>query len=55
MSNAENGMLNELKLKKMKYEILKAEDENLKTRNRTNDSMVELIMRIITDEVRKTY
>ena len=55
MSETSNELINEQRLNKMKYEILKVEDENLKTQSRTNDSMVELIMRIITDEVKKTY
>lgn len=47
--------VNEKKLSAMKYKILEAEQENLKTRERTNDAMVELIRRIITDESKKSY
>lgn len=45
----------EKKLKAMKVKILKAERENLKTREKTNDQMVELIRRIIKDESKKNY
>lgn len=47
--------ISEKKLNAMKYKILKAEQENLKTRERTTDAMVELIRRIITDEAKKNY
>lgn len=39
----------------MKVKILEAERENLKTREKTNDQMVELIRRIIKDESKKNY
>ena len=45
----------EKKLNAMKVKILKAERENLKTREKTNDQMVELICRIIKDESKKNY
>lgn len=48
-------MSNEKKLNAMKFKILKAEQENLKTREKTNDQMVETIRRVITDEVKKNY
>jgi len=47
--------IDEKRLNGMKLKILKAEQENLKTRERTNEAMVELIRRIITDEVKKNY
>lgn len=47
--------VNEKKLNTMKVKILKAEQENLKTREKTNDQMVELIRRIINDEAKKNY
>ena len=47
--------LDENKLNRMKLAILKAEQENLKTRDRGEEAMVELIRRIIIDEVKKTY
>lgn len=53
MSN--NEQINEKTLNAMKYKILKAEQENLKTRERTTDAMIELIRRIITDEAKKSY
>ncbi len=45
----------EKKLNTMKAKILKAEQENLKTREKTSDQMVELIRRIINDEAKKNY
>lgn len=45
----------EKKLNAMKVKILEAERENLKTREKTNDQMVELIRRIIKDESKKNY
>ncbi len=53
MSNEKE--INEKKLNAMKYKILKAEQENLKTREKNTDQMVELIRRIITDESKKNY
>lgn len=45
----------ERRLNAMKYKILKAEQENLKTREKTTEQMVETIRRIIMDEARRTY
>ena len=45
----------EKRLNAMKYKILKAEQENLKTREKTTDQMVETIRRIITYEAKKNY
>lgn len=45
----------EKRLNAMKYKILKAEQENLKTREKTTDQMVETIRRIIMDEAKKNY
>lgn len=53
MSN--ENELNKKKLNAMKFKILKAEQENLKTRDKNTDQMVELIRRIITDESKKNY
>jgi hypothetical protein len=53
MSNEQE--VQEKRLNAMKYKILKAEQENLKTREKTNDQMVETIRRIITDEAKKNY
>ncbi len=50
----ENGV-NEKKLSAMMYKILEAEEQNLRTRAKTNDEMVETIRRIIMDEIRKNY
>ena len=43
------------RLNAMKYKILKAEQDNLKTREKTTEQMVETIRRIIMDEARRTY
>lgn len=53
MSNDQD--VNDKRLNAMKYKILKAEQENLKTREKTTDQMVETIRRIITDEAKKNY
>lgn len=45
----------EKKLNAMKVKILKAEQENLKTREKTNDQMVEQIRQIIQNEAKKNY
>lgn len=45
----------EKRLNAMKYKILKAEQENLKTREKTTEQMVETIRRIINDEAKKNY
>ena len=53
MSNEKS--VNEKRLNAMKYKILKAEQENLRTREKTNEQMVDTIRRIITDEAKKNY
>lgn len=53
MSNAQETQ--EKRLNAMKYKILKVEQENLKTREKTTEQMVETIRRIITDEIKKNY
>lgn len=45
----------ERRLNAMKYKILRAEQENLKTREKNTDQMVETIRRIISDEAKKNY
>ena len=47
--------LNEKKLNQMKVAILKAEQDNLKTRQKPNDEMVDDIRKIIVEEVKKVY
>jgi hypothetical protein len=47
--------LDKKKIHKMTYKILKAEDENLKTREKTMDQMVEEIRKIITSEADKNF
>ena len=49
---------NEIKKKKlnaMKIKILKAEQENLRTKDKTTDAMVEYIRRIIVSEAKKDF
>ena len=53
MSNEQE--VQEKRLNAMKYKILKAEQENLKTREKTTEQMVETIRRIIMDEAKKNY
>ena len=53
MSNEQD--VQEKRLNAMKYKILKAEQENLKTREKTTDQMVETIRRIIMDEAKKKH
>lgn len=53
MSNEQDTR--EKRLNAMKYKILKVEQENLKTREKTTDQMVETIRRIINDEAKKNY
>ena len=53
MSNEQD--VQEKRLNAMKYKILKAEQENLKTREKTTDQMVETIRRNIMDEAKKNY
>ena len=45
----------EKRLNAMKYKILMVEQENLKTREKTSEQMVDTIRRIITDEAKKNY
>ncbi len=47
--------INEKKLNQMKLNILTLELKNLKTKDKTDDEMVEAIRRIISDEVKKNY
>ena len=53
MSNEQD--VQEKRLNAMKNKILKTEQENLKTREKTTDQMVETIRRIIMDEAKKNY
>lgn len=53
MSNENDNC--EKKLNAMKYKILRAEQENLKTGEKGDDQMVETIRRIIIDEIKKNY
>lgn len=47
--------LDEKRIQNMTYKILRAEDKNLKTREKTTDQMVEEIRKIITDGVDKNF
>ena len=53
MSN-ENG-IDPKKLNAMKIKILKAEQENLRTKDKTTDEMVEHIRRIIASKAKKGF
>ena len=55
MPEIENKLLNEKHLTAMKVNVLELEKENLKTRDKTNDEMVESIRKIISDELKKNY
>ncbi|MDD4590034.1 MAG: hypothetical protein PHG06_06320 [Parabacteroides sp.] len=55
MPEIENKLLDEKRLTAMKVNILELEKENLKTRDKTNDEMVESIRKIISDELKKNY
>lgn len=47
--------LDKKKLDRIKYYILKAEKENLRTRSDTNDQMIDKVRKIIEEEVKKCY
>ena len=55
MSDFRQSDLNEKKLNQMKVDILKAEQDNLKTREKSNESMVDTVRKIIENEVKKSY
>ena len=55
MSELKQSDLNEKKLNQMKVDILRVEQDNLKTREKSSDAMVETIRKIIESEVKKTY
>ncbi|MFB5931821.1 hypothetical protein ACE8FZ_00760 [Peribacillus frigoritolerans] len=47
--------IDEKKLNQMKLGIILAERKNLKTREKSNDEMVETIRKIIENEIKKNY
>lgn len=47
--------LDEKKLNRLKYSILALERDNLKTREKTNEEMIEKIRKLIEEEVNKCY
>lgn len=47
----EENQLNERKLNRIKFEILRLEDENSKTKNYGNGDMVDKIKQLIKDAV----
>lgn len=55
MSNDSDEAREEKRINAMKFKILKAEQENLKTREKTTEQMIETIRRIINDEAKKNY
>lgn len=54
-SESNEIIIDDKKLDQMKLKIFKAEHKNLKTREKTNDEMVEYIRKIIKEEVKKNY
>jgi len=54
MANGEQE-LNQKKLEQMKVDILKMERENLKTREKSTDAMIETIRKIIVIETKKSF
>lgn len=55
MLDVENISLNSKKLDRMKVSILEIEQQNLKTKDKSNDAMVDAVRKIIIDEVNKSY
>lgn len=55
MSENENKLISENRLNNIKINVLKMEQENLKTRAKTSDEMIESIRKVISDELRKNY
>lgn len=55
MLDVENISLNSKKLDRMKVSILEIEQQNLKTKEKSNDAMVDTVRKIIIDEVNKSY
>lgn len=51
----ENYILDEKRLNRMKLGILQHVRENIKTKEKTNEQMVDGIRKIIMDEVNKNY
>jgi hypothetical protein len=47
--------LNQKKLEQMKVEILKVERDNLKTREKSTDAMVDALRKIIVTETKKNF
>jgi len=55
MPDTQKAELNEKKLNQMKLEILRLEQSNLKTREKTADAMIDAIKKIVVDEAKKSY
>ena len=55
MSEFSQSDLNEKKLNQMKVDILKVEQDNLKTREKSTDTMVDAVRKIIENEVKKSF
>ncbi|MFF2875067.1 hypothetical protein ACFVR2_01965 [Gottfriedia sp. NPDC057991] len=47
--------IDEKKLNQMKLSIIRLEHKNLKTREKSDAEMVDMIRKIISDEVKKNY
>ncbi|NLX64370.1 MAG: hypothetical protein GX022_06330 [Clostridiaceae bacterium] len=55
MTDIEKKGLDEKRLSAMKINILELEIENLRTREKTNEAMVDAIRKMIMEEVKKNY
>ena len=55
MSDFRQSDLSEKKLNQMKVDILEEERDNLKSREKTQEAMVDAIRKIIVEEVKKSY
>lgn len=53
--NTEENELDKKKLEIMKLRIIRAEKENVKTREKSKEGMVEEIRKIIIEEANKSY
>ena len=52
---SKDGEIETKKLNAMKVKILQAEQDNLRTREKTSEAMVEEIRKIIRTEVQRNY
>ena len=55
LENNYDNLLDERKLKRMKYQIIELEKENSISKKKKKDEMVEEIRKIIENEVKRCY